>query len=73
MLTETWSLTGAASYIQAELSQDYFKSAGLAAPTAASGTPVASRARGKVEFVDTIRLQHRVVYASKLHLYGLIV
>jgi outer membrane receptor protein involved in Fe transport len=38
MLSETWSLTGAGSYIQAELSQDYYASDGLAAPTAANGT-----------------------------------
>ena len=38
MLSETWSLSGAGSYIQAELSQDYYASDGLAAPTAANGT-----------------------------------
>ena len=37
-MTDRWSLNGAMSWISAELSEDYYQSAGLAAPTAASGT-----------------------------------
>jgi outer membrane receptor protein involved in Fe transport len=38
MLAENWTLSGAFSYIEAELSEDYYQSSGLDAPTAASGT-----------------------------------
>ena len=38
MISENWSLTGGFSYIEAELSEDYYASDGLATPTAASGT-----------------------------------
>jgi outer membrane receptor protein involved in Fe transport len=38
MISENWSLTGGFSYIEAELSEDYFQSSGLEAPTAAKGT-----------------------------------
>ena len=38
MISDNWSLTGAFSYIEAELSQDYYQSDGLEAPTAAKGT-----------------------------------